>query len=1293
MKKVINKYILSLFIVFLTLLTIFLTGFFILKNYKQILEAFNIKIEENCQYKDKKLECEYINIKSKNLKANIKKLSLEIYAKKFFTGDKFIFLNVDYVKIQISKRKKSKKHEKFNINNIKKILRYSYFLLGRSEIKLNNLDITIKNGKFFAVKGLSLENINNQFYTLKPFKLIIDNKETEITNFYGELDPLTSSLNIYSLQFTGYNTEFVFTGSYRIDGHITLSGHTFTENYKIRNIKLSDFETFFDIEITPTKRASYNVDYSLKSIEILDKNIKGFEINGNINGKYYKNAEGILKLNINKAEFNKHTADNLSLLSSFKINIPDFNFYSKNKLKIKKFEDKYITVNDLNFNFITKKFPKLNINGDFDINNIKGRFSFKENDNVFIETSVFNLSKVLSWTKNLPPKLNELDSKLSLKLNFEIPTKIITSNVVLSNVNLFGIDFKNGLVNINYNLSNFSGNYKINLLNKNSFLNIFADSKKDIINGDFEYKNINIANLVFTRNQKILSVFTGKGNIYGSLKNPQIITDGTANYFFYDEIKITTPIRYNLTFKNYTFDINADSKNINSAIKIALNPFFIDINADTKKLNGDVVYYYLLKLQPNIFKTLKPKEITGKIRVVYTNGCYFVNLNISDTKTLLIPLDSYFKSNVKGYISSGLNSLDISFNKKDFLYKNFHIAYIKGKGKLLDKKFSLSVKARGSKNLDLFKFKGLLNLNLKSKSIKANTDISLRKNKYKYLANIVIEGNINNFSGNLNYKLLTDKNKISSSKISIKFKENSNYHLTLLSKEIPFNFEKKLISILKNVKYDIYITKDGQFDSYLYIDNLNVNLSRINLLNSRGILAKIDKNTFSLYPTSFTGVLEGETSLFKYKFRENYLIVKSKGKVNKQAISQIVQLLSIYGNIGYEFSFNGNVKNFLEKAYLKLYSNNLKIKSNYILGYVKIKNLLGIYKSKQLQISIEGKNSFITYGENLIKIKGNINIGTKPVEIKTLIATSLFPVKYSNIFIGNINSNLYLRYGKSKTVKGNISVSGQINLSTESMLKKSSTSPKNENLKQIDLDININSYLPVYIYGNWGKAYAEIKGNISGNAANPIFNGEINIIYGKITYLRNNYNIDFANIKIINNIPYINARISTIVANTYIFVNITGAAPDNLSFTFNSTPPKSKEEIMAILLLKNTPGALESIPVFSAVGKLILSVFPVNKFLPSEEETAGFLNTGFEVAIAPRYSPTEGITASIYAKRNLTRRIFIAISRPISQTTQTTYLGWYEAGIKLTESISILGRNYENNINELNLIFSLPFDF
>jgi len=126
--------------------------------------------------------------------------------------------------------------------------------------------------------------------------------------------------------------------------------------------------------------------------------------------------------------------------------------------------------------------------------------------------------------------------------------------------------------------------------------------------------------------------------------------------------------------------------------------------------------------------------------------------------------------------------------------------------------------------------------------------------------------------------------------------------------------------------------------------------------------------------------------------------------------------------------------------------------------------------------------------------------------------------------------------------------------------------------------------------------------------------------------------------------------------------------------------------LFVVLFLKETPSALAELPVFALIGKIIRVFFPLHR------EGKGIFQTGFEVSINPKYSPIQGIIASIYARKSITRRLYIAFSRPIIQAL-TELGGWYELGFKLTERTAIVFRQYETNISETEITFTLPFDF
>lgn len=62
-------------------------------------------------------------------------------------------------------------------------------------------------------------------------------------------------------------------------------------------------------------------------------------------------------------------------------------------------------------------------------------------------------------------------------------------------------------------------------------------------------------------------------------------------------------------------------------------------------------------------------------------------------------------------------------------------------------------------------------------------------------------------------------------------------------------------------------------------------------------------------------------------------------------------------------------------------------------------------------------------------------------------------------------------------------------------------------------------------------------------------------------------------------------------------------------------------------------------------------------------------------------------------QKYLTRRIYIGLSRPLSQYQLANYVGWYEGGIRLTEKTSFVIKSFENKSKSAEITFTIPFDF
>ncbi len=1285
MKKFINKYVFLIFLVILTFTTFISFGFFLFKNYHLILNSFGIDVKENCVYKDNKLFCEYIHLKTSSVDIDADNLVLEIDLKKFFSKKRFIFLEVNKVDITAYKKKKVSQNKAFDIKRLKNTFKYAFYLFYRSSLIIHHLNF---NNDTFRLADFSFKNENDKFFTLRPFTIYFKNKKAIVEKLYGGLNLDNLSLYVYLAKFNALNTNFIFTGFYSLRGKGEFAVHTFTPTYEFGDLKIFDVESISNVEIYSDRPTTINSTFSISSI-INKENIKISQISGKLSGSYTKTFKGKLECSVSGISFKDNKFSTLHLLSKLDLNPDNFSIRSHNRVYAKSFENKILKINDIYSSFDLTKFSSVTVNGKFNIKAVNGSFSYTGSN---IKTNVFpfKVANIIGWLKNKPEYLKNLDATVSIKSNLNLNSKTLLLNANLSNINLIGVKFNTGNVNLEYNTDFSTGNLSANFIGENSFVNLLSTIKKSNLNMDVKFENLDISNLVFTKKLKIASVLTGKGLITGSLDSPHIKIQGKAEYFYFDKIHIKQPIDFNLFYEKDNLQIYASSGNIKSVVSVNFKPVFVDVNIKAKNLNGNTVHPYLLTLNKDLFSKLKPERITGKVRVVYTPEDYFVDLDLKNTSVFVKPIKNRVNSNIKGYLSKKYRKLNISFDTKQLSYKNFKINELYGKINLLNQKIFINLYANGSPKLNSFKLKTFLFLNLNSRNVKSDVNLILSKFGYRLDSNLHLSGNFENISGNIQYNLAKGKKKISSSVVKLKLSKNSVYNLSLKSTKIPFYLDGKLKIVFNSPKADFYFS-ESSFDGYLSIDSILAKISRRKILKIEKILAEINDKRLHVYETFYTGIIKGEIKYIDYNIKTGKLDIASVGKINRDIVSQFVQVISIYGDINFSYEFTGRIQDIVEKSYIRLYSKDLKLKSNYVLGYVDLKTLVGYYKNSKIDITFNGENDFLLFTKG--ELSGQIKAKAKPLDLNAVITLKKFPVKFLDIYKGSVDSTLYIKYGKEKYITGKIGLSGQVNLKEDLLRKgKGKKFEKNET-KDIHLNIKVYSFLPIYIHSNLGKAYAEVKGTLTGTLKNPIFNGEINIIYGKITYLKNNYNIDYANIKIIDNIPYVNARISTVIANTYIFINIVGIAPDNLKFNFSSTPPHSKEEIMAILLLKNTSSALESIPVISALGKLVFSLLPINKILPNPDESTGFLNSGFEVTITPKYTPTEGIVASIYAKRNITRRFFFAISKPISQTNQTTYIGWYEIGLKLTEKISITAKKYEDNTDEISIMFSLPFDF
>ncbi len=1291
-KKTIKKLLISFFLIcVLIFISIFLFGYYIINNYKPLLAKAGIFVEDNCNISKSKIVCGYININTKNFEAKIKDVYISFFIKNAFNDNKLISLKAKDINLKIKEAKKREKKQYEIPKDMKKVLTYTYLFLKKSEVIIDNINIEKEN---IRIKNASFKNFKNNFATLKPFYIIYNKKnKVYVSSIQGYIDKNTKRIVISEIKGNAFQANFALNGyySYPIGGRF--QGHVKGKYISLEDINIKNLNASVNLKLIDSK-SIYKITGEIENFE--KKNIGNFD-------NVLINIEGIVNENLTtNIEFKFYTAyiledlflKNFHLKGKVRFNTRLDNIYGNFNLGLSKIEDSNISIKNISSKFTIKKRKTLKIAGKLNLNSkLTGNFLIRNEKNNFvlnINDINGNIEDIIQFSKVRADWLVNLKGKFTGNLSYKIG-EAINTNFNIKNLLLFGINFAKSDLNIKLYPKNTNFFIDGKFIQDNAFLNIKISNIDKQLSGKASYSNVDISNLYWIKNIDIKTVVSGKGKISGSINSPKIFLSGEGKFFQYKKLYIPN-IKYEFSYENFKISIKANHKNnLESLVKIDLSPLNVNIDILSRNFKGKHIQDFLEDLSPETFSYLKPKELTGNLRINILKDKFSATLNFNKSKILITPVNNVFTASFKGTVTNNSINFKGNFGKTDFIFKDFHIKDLQGNFELKNRKFRLSAFARNSKNIKRFFANVYIDTDIANKILNANFSMSGEKLNYQFALSGNIYGDISNLKGSLNYGILKNNGfLVSKNKIYIKANISEKKYVKIYTKKIKISLEPKLNFIFINPQIELFSQKDNN-EIYIFSPKIEIYRSKVKILNFIGFLAKADNEKIIAYPFFHSGIFEGQINYLKFWFSNKKLALKAKGRLNKEIISELVQFVSVAGDANYSLNYKGKVNEFVSKANLKIFSNNLKIKSSYIIGILEIKNLIAFLENGTLNIKLSAednlallsKGNLAMYATSYLKQKNNY----------AYIEASNLPIKYENLFKGNINSNLNLELKKGKgKIYGHISITGNISLILDK-LRKSSNNGKNSNLENIKLDIKVSSYLPIYIYGDWGEAYAEIKGHLTGTLASPIFNGEITIIYGKISYMKNNFNIDFANIKISNNIPFVTARLSTVVANTHIFINISGSPPDDLTFNFSSTPPRSREEIMAILLLRNTPNALENIPVFTAFGKLVRRILPLDKFLFSGDSSNTFLNTGFEISVAPRYSPTEGIVATIYAKRDITRRLFVALSKPISQTTSQTLVGWYEGGIRLTETTSLFTRFYEDGRNEVGIIFNLPFDF
>ncbi len=1313
--KFIGEIFISSFLVFLIVLSISLTIIIFINNHQAILKQFGVYIKDDCKFHLDKIQCSYIEITDKkSYTVKIQNFLADInWNNLYISNAKFINIKIDSINGNYRILKTEKKTKGIPVS--------PYFLTYYSDIDIDNIDFRIsKEQKSFFIKNLSLKTEKNILKIKKTFKIYGKNikelqnlkLQKDLTLEIKELKTYVFPENFYidkaKIKTLGIDTNLAGSLNYNLS--FNLFGKAYAKKLKLLGYSFEKINVGFKLKSPKFKIFEGFFKYSLKNIYSDDYKLK--EIKGSLTLAYNKNIKGKNEVKVKKAESFNIYADFIKTVSEFDYDFKNKWLNTNNTISIGTVKFLDYTLNDINTTFKFTKKNKIKLDGEVKTQIISGKFSYKdtkENRFQFISKPV-KIDKVISFVKDGFFEKDDIKNKILesikgtvvLNLDYFIKKGIIDISSKLSHTEAFGLSFEKGRLETEIDIRNKTADYSLSLAKGNADIFWKGFFEKGYLQSSFTGKNISLDNLMFTKPAGFGGIYSGKGKVYGKLKDLKVEGEGTAHILTYKEIKIKD-VPFFLKYENFKIEITGDKKedNLSAFVEVNFKPFnlLIDIYGENTKLT--YIQDYLKNMLPVVFDKVTPKKATGEVKINVKKGYWSIGLNIDKGTAVLEPVEQEVFGNVEGIISKDKKDIKVNFYKKNFTVLSQTFSDFNGRFLMEDEYGYLSFDLNGYKYFDTFNTKFDLFIYFDKKRVSGVVtnfsnikDINLKSEIYSYM-----EGDFEKVKGIVVPKIYYGREKAVKADISytvdilengtdvLVTSKNSEIHLKKEAvKILPLNTVLVLKNFNLNAKYrknkPLYILTEVDKVSLLNEDFVLTKKVGLPLIYFDSFKSELKNYVFTIKRFKYNGALLGFLDTFTYNLKTENLNLFSKGKVNKEILPQLIQLFTLTGDISYQIYFNDKINKLKKNLVVYVVSNDLKLWTPFTKGIINFEKFSILYKNL-LKVNIFGKSQSPLFGESSVEMKGKATL--EPLNYDFTFKTNMITVKYENIFVGNVNSFLNLKnINGDFLLKGNINLSGRSNLDP-SLFKERKEKETPKFFEKFKLDINASTYSPLYIYGDWGKAYAEGELHISGDLAKPLINGEFNIVYGKIYVLKNQYNVDYMNIRIINNSPYINARLSTSIAQTFIFINVTGPI-DDLRFDYSSTPPMTKEQILATLLLKETPATISELSLFSAIGKFIRAITPF-----TGEEEGGLFNTGFEISIFPRYSPVEGIVPAIYARKSLTRKIYLALSRALGPIQEFT--GWYEAGYKITEKASIALKKYETDITEVEIVFSLPFDF
>ncbi|MCX7738533.1 MAG: translocation/assembly module TamB domain-containing protein [Hydrogenothermaceae bacterium] len=1217
---------------------------------------FGVKVDDDCRVSVSKLSCSYIKLEGEDFHLGLQGIDGDIDLMNLLGRSPVARIKVEKGDITYLNDPKAPPSDKLKgLFEIHIVTNYIQVNLKEGKVHIKELD----EGVDLYIERLSFQNEKNRITVDKPDILIKQDGKTfrvEVERL-GKVTVNPSSIDLEDLVFFYDGLKLsIEDGSIHERNRVSLRGNLQTfDKLSLRGISLESFNSKYDLFFIPDKKVYLRLKGEGRGLSIP-------------NGKVWSDTVD-LDVKVNGQSLSKFNSSGKIQLKNSRIQKGSLN------LVVTKYE-------------LAKDEKRTEAKGEASSDLLDFRFSVRDGK-LKIETQDVSIQK-LSALFLEPSELQHISGRLNAIAEYDIKKGEIESRINILDFSVFDFKAINGnldlvynldedLLKLNSNLKDGKGQYTVDGI-------ISEVSYTPLLKLNLKAYNFKLHTLDILKKLKIDGDVDFSGVVSGKLNEVSFSSEGFARSFSYEDINLRD-IRFSLKYTKDKIEVKGDTtdKTLHTDVLIVPKEEKTVLNFKGNRFNPSPVLGSLQR-QVEVLNFINPLSVSGDVGIEIYKEDLDIRLNLYNS---VISLKDSTPLIVKaeGYITGDKVELKISGFADSFSIKGQNFKNLDVKVDIKDKMISYSFKtslAKEDKRFELFSA-GKYNTGDDSLELTLNGDgkVPIGEKVEELLLNFKTSGKLSNLRGEGSIKL--DKFVLPFSLEALsRDRKVWSINLSTSTLNYPLNgFRVYLEKISGSLNLDV--DKPDNLKGHITLYDLKVSQKLYNLFTVKEIIINLSEDRVFAKPGMLSGIFSGKVQNLEYSFKDGYTKILIDGSVDKKYLSEFLQLINFDGNLKFFFSYSGDLKSITENYDLRIYGDNLRLRTPYIQNILSFKTF-NINAKDKLSVNIYGTTKS-SYGDGFLKVSGVSESDLKSSNLE--MSSKNLPVKFENLFNGTLDSSTKIESrGKEISISTEAKVSGRVRLEPEILQIGREEEKKPEIVKKTKLNLNVSTSSPILFEGSWGRAYGDLDINITGTVERPIVNGKVRVGYGKVVLMKNTYNIDFLNLEIHNNDTYVNGRLSTLVSGTNIFVNVSGPA-NNLRYDFFSTPPKSREEILSILLFRKTPEQVMTTGIFGVIGKFgeILIPFKV------EEEEKGMFGTGINVNIIPSYSPVQGVVFSVYLQKYLTRRIYVGLSRPLSQYQLTNYVGWYEGGIKLTERTSFVIKSFENKSKFTEITFTLPFDF